>query len=128
MATTRIFGIVTQGDNTAGIVVNSYSFNESCQIAEARSETGAVIDLAGYSRGTTVTVSGVIDTAKGNLVKAGSVLTLDGKEYIIESVQKEQSNTAFQTATITARTADQAIITVVNESSSSSSSSSESGD
>lgn len=125
MATTRKFGIITSlAGLTGGIMVNSLSFNETAEIAEARNETGEITDYVGFSRATTVSVTGVMDTAKGDLATAGSVLTLGGKDYIIDSVSRNQNNTAFVEVTISARTADNAIITVINDGSSSSSESS----
>ena len=124
--TTRCFGIITSVSGLqAGIVVNGLDFNDSAEIAEARNEKGQVIDLAAYSKATSVSVTGVMDTAKGSLATAGSMLTLGGKDYIIESVQKNESNTAFVQVTISAKTADNAEITPITSGSSSSSSASE---
>lgn len=122
---TRSFGIVTSLSGlTAGITVNSLDTNETVETAEARNETGAITDMCGYSQRREITVTGVMDSAKGTLVEAGSVLTLGGKDYLVNSVQKKESATAFVEVTLTCQGADQAIITVINDSSSSSSSSS----
>ena len=55
----------------------------------------------------------MIDDAKGKIVKAGSKLTLDAVDYIVESVDKPETNTGFCEATINARTADGATITPI---------------
>ena len=124
-ATTRYFGIITSLSGlTAGICVNSIDTNESVDTAEARDEKGAITDLCGYSQRRNITVTGVLDSAKGTLVEAGAVLTLGGKDYLVNSVQKKESNQAFVEVTLTCTGADQAIITVINDSSSSSSSAS----
>lgn len=123
MATTRSFGIITSVEGLqAGITVNGLDFNDSAEIAQARNEKGQIIDLAAYSNAKSVSVSGVLDSAKGTLATAGSKLTLQGKDWIIESVQKQESNTSFITVTLSCRTADNAIITIITDGSSSSSS------
>lgn len=116
MATTRSFGIITNLQGLqGGICVNSLSFSESAEIAEARDEKGAITDLAAYSKATTVSITGVMDSAKGTLATAGSKITLGGKDYIIDSVSKNESNSAWVEVTVSARTADNAIITIVGE-------------
>lgn len=116
MSTTRRFGIVTDVSGlSTGICVNSLSISESSEIAEARDEQGKVTDLYSYSRAETISLTGVMDTAKGNLAKAGNKITLNQKDYIIDSVSQNQTNTAFVQVTISCRTADNAIITVIAE-------------
>lgn len=108
----RKFGIVTSLTGLqAGIVVNGITRDESAEIAEARNEKGEVTDLQAYSVGESISVQGVIDDEKGEIVKAGSKLTLAGRDYIVESVNKPETNTGFCEATINARTADSAVIT-----------------
>lgn len=54
----RKFGIVTNLTGLqAGIVVNSLTYNESCETAEARNDKGQITDIASYSRGTSVSIS-----------------------------------------------------------------------
>jgi len=116
MATTRKFGIVTSLEGlTGGICVNSLSFSESAEIAEARDEKGKITDYAAYSNAKTVNITGVMDTAKGTLVTAGSKITLDGKDWIVDSVSKNESNSAFVEVSVSAKTADNAIITIITE-------------
>lgn len=122
MATTRKWGIITDVSNiTGGILINSLSFDDSAETAEARDDKGRVVDLAAYSRQQSVTIQGLMDTAKGTLATAGSKLTLDGKDWIIESVSKQESNQDFVRLTVTAKSSDNAIITIIGEQSSSSS-------
>ena len=123
MATTRQFGIITDVSGiTGGIMINSLDFNEQVETAEARNEKGAITDIAGYSNSKTVSIQGVMDTAKGSVATAGSTLTFGGKTWLIDSVAKREANTQFVSLTITARTADNAEIYIVEDSSSSSSS------
>lgn len=124
MATTRKFGIVTDVSGiTAGIMINSLDFNQTVETAQARDELGRIVDIAAYSNAKTVSIQGLMDTAKGAVATAGSIITLDGKQWLIDSVAKRESNTGFVELTISARTADNAQIYVPSESSSSSSSS-----
>lgn len=84
MGKTRKFGIVTSTEGLqAGICVNGFDFQESAEIAEARNEKGQITDLASYSVGTTLSINGVMDTAKGNVCKAGSMITIGSKNYIV---------------------------------------------
>lgn len=113
----RQFGIITSTEGLqAGIVVNSFTFNEASESAQARNEKGQITDIAGYSRATTLSIQGLLDTAQGNdLVKAGNKITIGGKDYFIQSVDKTESNTDFVQVSISARTADAAIIHIIDE-------------
>ena len=104
-------------------MINSLDFNETVETAQARDELGRIVDIAAYSNAKTVSIQGLMDTAKGAVATAGSIITLDGKQWLIDSVAKRESNTGFVELTISARTADNAQIYVPSGSSSSSSSS-----
>ena len=122
--TTRKFGIITNVDGiTGGILVNGYDEDQTVQSATAKDEKGRTVDIAAYSLEKSATISGVMDTAKGDLATAGSILTIDGKEWLIQSVKRTQSNQDFVQLSLTIKTADNAIITPVYSESSSSSSS-----
>lgn len=113
----RKFGIITNLEGLqAGIMVNSLSYDESCETAEARNERGQIVDIASYSRGVSVSIQGVLDESEGvSLVKAGNKITLDGKDFLIESVSKSESNTDFVQVDISARSADDATIHIIDE-------------
>lgn len=116
MATTRKFGIITDVSGiTGGIMINSLSFTENAETAEARNEKGQVTDYAAYSRNTTCNISGVLDESKGSLAKAGSKITFDGKDWIIDSVSKNESNSSFIEVSVSCKSADDAIITIIGE-------------
>lgn len=113
--TTRKFGIITSIEGLqGGIMVNSLDFGQSVEVAQARNETGAITDLVGFSNSKTVSITGIMDSAKGTVAQAGSKITLDGKDWIIDNVSRRQTNTGFVQLTISARTADNAIISVIN--------------
>lgn len=120
MATTRKFGIISDVSNiTGGIMINSLDFSENVETAQARNEHGEIVDIAGYSNSKTVSITGYMDTAKGSVAVAGSILTIDGHNWLIDSVSRREANTGFVELTITARTADNATIYIVEGSSSS---------
>ena len=126
MATTRKFGIISNiSGMQGGIMVNSIDTQQQVETAEARNETGEIVDMVGFSKAKTVSLSGVMDTAKGSLATAGSTITIDSKTLLIQSVQKTENNTDFVQVSISAKGADNAIITVINGADGSSSSSSQ---
>lgn len=114
----RKFGIITSSVQglTAGIMVNGLTYNESAESAEARNEQGQIVDLASYSRSTSLSINGYLDESDGvTLAKAGNKLTLDGKEYLIESVDRTESNTDFVQVSLSCRTADDVTIHIIDE-------------
>lgn len=99
----RKFGVTsTLSGLSEGIVVNSITHNSTSETAEARDEHGQIIDIAVYGEGDEITIDGLVTTAT-NTLKAGSIATVDGKNYLVTSTSKTESNTAFQTANVTAR-------------------------
>ena len=105
----RQFGIITTTSGIASIVVTSFSTSHSAEIAEARDEEGKVTDLKAYSRGVSVSVRGYLDASEVS-IDAGDVLSLNGKDYLVESVNVSETNTNFVEVDFTARTADNALI------------------
>lgn len=104
----RQFGIITTTTGITGIVVNSLTTNNTAEIAEARNEKGQVTDLKAYSKGETISITGLLD---GDVtVEAGAKLTLGEKDYIIETVDRNETNTGYVEVSLSARTADAATI------------------
>lgn len=103
----RQFGIITTVSGITSLVVTSFSEKQNVQIAEARDSQGKITDLKAYSQGVTVNIKGYLDSASCD-VHAGDTLDLGGKSYIIETVSRNESNTAFAEVDITARAADSA--------------------
>lgn len=113
MAKTK-WGIVSNIEGlTAGITVNSLDFNENVTTAEALNEKGQVIDMVGYQKRKTVSISGTMQATASELAAAGSVITLDGKTWLITDVSKTESNSDFVQVSISATRADNAEITVL---------------
>ena len=97
----RRFGVTSNVSGlAAGIVVNSISHSDNTETAEARDEKGRVIDIAVYGGGDEISVDGLV---VGDGVAAGSIVNIGGKNYIVTSTSKNESNTAFQTASFNAR-------------------------
>lgn len=106
MSSTRKFGITSDvGGLSDGIIANSLSFNNSVETSEARNVSGEIIDIAAYSKSTEVSIDGLFI---GEGVGAGTKITIGGKDYLVTNSTKTESNTEFQTASVTARTADNA--------------------
>lgn len=121
------FGIITSISSLqAGITVNSMDFSETVQTAQARNETGQITDMVGFSNRKTVSITGVMTGETADLATAGSTITLGGKDWLITDVSRTESNTDFVNVTISATTADNAEIRVIDGSSSTSSESSSS--
>lgn len=108
------FGIITSTTGmSAGITVNSLSFQDTVQQADARNEQGAITDITAYSRGQTVSVDGVLTAETSALATAGSILTLDSKSWLITDVSRNETNTDYVQVSIAARTADSATIRAI---------------
>jgi len=78
------------------------------------------LDIAAFSKSRSISVSGVMDTSEGTLATAGSMLTIGGDNYLIESVSKSETATDFVRVTINGRTADGANIITYSDSNSNS--------
>ena len=71
----RQFGIITGTTGYTGIVVTSLDKQTTVEVAEARDSSGKVTDQKAYSKKTTYSVTGLLDTASYT-VEAGSTLFL----------------------------------------------------
>ena len=97
----RRFGIVSNLSGASqGIVVNSITFNDSTQTAQARDEKGHLIDIAVYDKEKEFSIDGLYISSG---VTAGSFIKVDNKNYLITSAGRNETNNNFQTATLNAR-------------------------
>ena len=103
----RQFGIITTVSGITSVVVTSFSEKQNVQIAEARDSRGQITDLKAYSLGVTVHIKGYLDNTACD-VQAGDTLELGGRHYIIESISRNETNTAYAEVDITGRSADSA--------------------
>lgn len=69
-----------------------------------------LLDLAPYSQSEELTIDGLY---VGTGTAVGSKVSIGGKDYLVSNSTKNESNTAFQTAQITARGGDEN--TVIHE-------------
>ena len=101
----RIFGITTDlsGNLDSGIIANSFNTTKSVETAEARDEKGKLLDIAAYSRNEEISVNGLY--VSSGCTEGGKV-TIGGKDYLITSVSKNESNTDFQRSDVSLRGGD----------------------
>ena len=90
-----------------GLIANSITTNTTVETAEARNVSGAIIDIAAYSKSQELTIDGLF---VGSGVEPGTSITIGGKDYLVTSSSKTESNTDFQQGSVTARTADNAVL------------------
>ena len=112
------FGCVSTPEGTiVGIVVNSFTSAESTEVAEARNEKGKVTDLKSYSVSESVNVRGLLDISEDQdfKIKAGYVFSLNGKDYLIESVNRTENNNTYVEVDFNAKRADDAAIEPIAE-------------
>ena len=107
MASTRHFGIESDVSGlSAGCIVNGITHNFNSDTAQARDEKGRLIDLAAYGENEEISIEGL---TTGTGISNGSVITIydpnteKSKNYLVTSTSKTESNTAFQTQSVTAR-------------------------
>lgn len=107
---TRKFGVTSNLSGLQeGIVVNSINHNHNTESAEARDQAGRIIDIAVYGQSEEISLDG-LTTTDGNQVTAGDIVTIGNKNYLVTSVSNNESNTAFETASVNARWAPNAEI------------------
>lgn len=105
----RQHGIITSVTGLSGVaVLNNLRYAESVEIAEARDESGAVTDRKAYSKTTTVTGDGLLDTSTipATAVSAGATITIDSNTYLIENSEVTQTNTDYAKISFTATRKD----------------------
>lgn len=104
----RKFGVTSNLSGLQqGIVVNSINHNFNTETAEARDQAGRIIDIAVYGESEEISIDG-LTTTDGDQVKAGSIISLGSKNYLVTSVSNNESNTAFETANVNARWSEDA--------------------
>lgn len=101
----RYFGVTTDlsGNIGDGIIANNLNWTNNTEIAEARDEKGKLLDLATYSQNKEVQIDGLF---VGTGVDVGTVVQIGGKDFLVSTSNHTESNTAFQTASVTARCGD----------------------
>jgi len=110
-ATGRQFGIIISLDGTtvSGCVINQLTTGTSAQKAEARDEKGKVTDIWYFSKETSISVRGVLDT-DSLAAEAGGSLVIRGGTYGINSTSVDENNQSAATFSIDASNSDAATI------------------
>lgn len=108
---THQFGIVSNASGATGMVIQSITAEDTAELAEARGESGEVLELHKFSIGYRYTVTGILQSGASESLGAGSTLTIDGHNLIVETYSKGQTNNGFVQVTLTCRGADNATIT-----------------
>lgn len=121
----RVYGVASFS-NGHGMIVNSFQKQTSTETAQARDESGRVIDEWAYSNTDEFTASGVYDDAS-NPPQGGDKFTFEGVDYLVKQVSKTENNTGAAELSIQCSRSDNAIIHPYGEEPSSSSSSSSAG-
>ena len=101
----RIFGVTSELSGFTGFIANSFSSNETAETAEARDEKGKLLDLAPYSKSKEITLEALI-TTESNAAAVGSKVSIGGVDALVAGINKQESNTDFQRATLTLRQGD----------------------
>ena len=70
---------------------------------EARDEKGKLLNIQAYSESSEATLNGLY---VGTGVKAGTKVTIDGKDWLVTSSSKDQTNTDFQQSSVSIRSGD----------------------
>lgn len=110
---TRVFGVTSDVTGLAtGLIANSLSFTKNVETAQARNEKGEIIDIAAFSKSEEVSVNGVY---VGAGIEPGTIVTIGDKQYLVSNSTKNETNTTFQEGSITARTADAAVLHPISE-------------
>lgn len=111
----RQFGVITVGGTAAitGIVANSFEISDSIEKAQARNEVGKVTDTKAYSKGTSISVRGKLDTTLADIqndLKAGDIIEIAGGTFMIDSVTVTENNTDFADVALTASNNDESAL------------------
>ena len=106
---TEAFGVYTSPSGLTGVMtLTGLTWSESVEIAEGRKEDGKVTKRKAYSKTTTVKCDGTLESADvpPDEITAGGKITIDGKDYLVESCDVTQANTDFPKASFTATRKD----------------------
>lgn len=108
----RQFGVVSivsgETPTIAGIIAESVTTSESVETAQARDESGKVIDFQAYSKTKTLTINALLDTATPS-VTAGSNIVISGGTFLVTSAEQVESNTDFVRYNLTVTTSDDCV-------------------
>ena len=95
------FGTIAYKDKVTGVYISSIKKDQTGSSVDAMNEAGEVVQIDRYGKKLTIQVDG---TGKDDIstLKIGAKLTIDGTEYIIDTVSTTQTNTGHYTLSLTA--------------------------
>lgn len=108
----RSFGVISivSGGSTAiaDIIAESVTVSESVETAQARDESGKVIDFQAYSKTKTLTINGLLNVTTPT-IEAGSVIVISGGTFLVTSAEQVESNTDFVRYNLTVTSSDDCV-------------------
>ena len=104
-----VISIVSGGSSAiADIVAESVNTSESVETAQARDESGKVINHQAYSKTKTLTINGLLNVSSPT-VTAGSVIVISGGTFLVTSAEQVESNTDYVRYNLTVTASDECI-------------------
>lgn len=97
---TRIWGVTANLSGFTGYIAQSFTTNKTAQTADALDSKGALIDRAAYDVGSEITMEALM-TVESTGIDVGDKVSIDGIDALVTGINKVESNTDFQRATIT---------------------------
>ncbi len=96
-----VFGLATYKGAVTGLHLQSVTYTESGSTAEATGEDGNIEQIDMYAKKRTIQCEGNV-TAAGDLsaLTVGGTLTVDSKEYTIDSVTIKESVNGHKTCSV----------------------------
>ena len=104
-----VISIVSGGTSAiADIIAESVTVSETVETAQARDESGKVINHQAYSKTKTLTINGLLNVSEPT-VTAGSVIVISGGTFLVTSAEQVESNTDFVKYNLTVTASDNCI-------------------
>ena len=98
------FGVAT---TTSYGLMQGAEENDSAEVAEARGETGKVVELKAYSKGLTTRLRYLLT---GSAPEVGATAAYGSRTGLVVNRTKEETNTGYTAGSIELRTADSATL------------------
>ena len=95
------FGTIAYKDKVTGVYISSIKKDQTGSSVDTMNEAGEVVQIDRYGKKLTIQVDGTVKDDISTL-KIGAKLTIDGTEYIIDTVSTTQTNTGHYTLSLTA--------------------------
>lgn len=104
----RTFGVVTSGDASFVMVINSIRYEETGEDAAAYDEQGNITDIAVWGVGFNYTVQG--NTNGESQAYVGDILTVNGYSLILTNVVIEEAHNDYAKVTYSGKSAANIIL------------------